>query len=362
MEFLVYSDIHHDDYNNGITLEDTINIENEITQYAIENNIKYILFAGDWYRSTNPKQYVIKAAESTWKFRSDAGIYTIVLVGNHDRETKSETSRHAFAAANIFTHDLEHVLVYDSIVLSTIQNIDFLFIPAGWQHKDLPLNNRSPVVIMHGMINGSMRANGSLSGGIDASAINALNPILVLAGDNHTPQKLPMFNCEALYLGAPLQHNWGDRNQDRGFWHIKIDKLVFVQQIITNAPKFIREIVQGNNEVEIICNITSLLSSKLKGCPGIIDITLIGKNVSSLNLKLISESIKLNFNCRNIKFNINQAYNKLDIVNKISNISKPEDKWDTYITSGNIPGIDTMDVSLLSKIGKQALSEARNEI
>ncbi|KKM04803.1 hypothetical protein LCGC14_1760500, partial [marine sediment metagenome] len=45
MDFLAYSDIHHDEYKNGITLEDTIAIEDAITQYAVDHNIRHIIFA-----------------------------------------------------------------------------------------------------------------------------------------------------------------------------------------------------------------------------------------------------------------------------------------------------------------------------
>ena len=115
LEFIAYSDIHHDDYKNGVTLQDAIDVENAITSYAVTNGIKNIFFLGDWYRATNPLQKVIKEAENTWKVRSDSGIITHVLPGNHDRYTKSPNSEHAFAAVNIFSSDWKNILVYETV-------------------------------------------------------------------------------------------------------------------------------------------------------------------------------------------------------------------------------------------------------
>ncbi|KKM80376.1 hypothetical protein LCGC14_1340410, partial [marine sediment metagenome] len=318
----------------------------------------------DWYRATNPKQHVIKQAEAAWKYRSDQGIITIAVVGNHDRETRSEISRHSFAAVKVFTEDLKNVEVYDEISLWSDPKIEFLLIPAGWQHQDLSQwtrHNGIPlVVVIHGMIGGSILASGITSPGMDSTLINELKPNLVLAGDNHTPQDLSMFNCPAGYLGAPLQHNWGDRNQDRGFWHITVDSQQILRRFVSSySPRFVRENIPANTEIEAMCTSTTLIQDKLDGRPGIVELTLIGKNVDNLNKDMIEENLRLNFDMRKLKIAINQSYQQIEVVAGISEASQPEDKWSMYVASGKAPSIENMDLTMLSEMGKWAIQEAK---
>jgi len=365
MEFLAYSDIHHDEYRNGIVLEDTIAIEDAITEYALSSGIETVLFAGDWFRATNPTQRVIKEAEASWVRRSREGITTIVIPGNHDRWTRSETSGHAFLGAKIFNEDLKNVEVYDESELHMFFDVHFLLIPAGWQHKDLSwiegrTKNAPLVVVIHGMIGGSILASGMTSPGMDSTLINELKPNLVLAGDNHTPQDLSMFNCPAGYLGAPLQHNWGDRNQDRGFWHITVDSQQILRRFVSSySPRFVRENIPANTEIEAMCTSTTLLQDKLDGRPGIVELTLIGKNVDNLNKDMIEENLRLNFDMRKLKIAINQSYQQIEVVAGISEASQPEDKWSMYVASGKAPSIENMDLTMLSEMGKWAIQEAK---
>lgn len=365
MESLAYSDIHHDDYKNGITLEDTISIEDEITQYAVDHDITDVFFMGDWFRATNPLQLVIKEAEASWVRRSRAGVTTTVLVGNHDRFTKSENSKHAFYTMPIFRLDLACVRIYDKISLISYPDVDLLLFPAGWQNKLTSSeirrsSNRPLIVMLHAMINGSTLASGINSQGMDPQIIKNYNPDLVLAGDNHTPQRLSMFDCEAYYLGAPLQHTWGDKGQERGFYHIKIDgKKIEYNKIVTRSPKFVRANIFAENEVSFICDITNLLHKELNDCPGIVDLTLTGNNVGIINKQIIEDSIKQNFNIRKLKIGINHQIVRPEVVAGISKISLPEDKWSAYITSGNATNIKDMNTQMLLEMGKWALQEAR---
>jgi len=363
MEFLAYSDIHHDDYKNGITLEDTIAIEDKITQYAVDLGIKFVLFAGDWFRATNPTQLVIKEAEASWVRRSKVGVTTIVVPGNHDRFTKSENSKHAFYSMRVFERDLENIWVKDHICVWTLMGVEFISIPAGWQNRPLPkrITNDPLVVVLHAMIHGSKLASGINATGMDPQIIKDLNPILVLAGDNHTPQNLSMFMHPSRYLGAPIQHTWGDKDQDRGFWHVMINNGVNVKCIYcdTHTPKFVRANVFADNEVSFICSITDLLNKKLNGCPGIIDITLTGNNVGLINRQVIEDSIKSNFNIRRLKLNINHQIIRPELVAGLSQLKSPEDKWSAYVTSDNAVNTKEMNIPMLLEMGKWALQEAR---
>lgn len=366
MQFLVYSDIHHDCYNNGITLDDTINIENQITQYAIDNNIQHILFLGDWYRATNPVQRAIKAAEATWKDRSTYGITTIALVGNHDRETKSALSNHAFQSANIFNNDLKNIRVIENAQGFRIEGIDFLCIPSGYERHPIVTNfvndhHHPLIVLFHGLVAGSALARGSsASSGIHPDILRRLEADYILGGDNHTPQDLTnLLGCPSKYVGAPLQHNWGDREQLRGFWHIVIENQIFNAKFIhTISPRFVRKKLEAINDIDALMKTTILLQNDLQGNEGIVEITFIGKHANSLNIELIENTIK-QFNIRSYRIIIDKSYEKVQIAPGVMEAIQPEDKWRAFVSGTNVKELDPIT---LSKMGEWAIQEARKII
>lgn len=356
IEFLSYADIHHDDYHNGISLDDCIKIEDQITQYAVINKIKYVIFAGDWYRATNPLQSVIKAAEASWKRRSDAGIITIAMPGNHDRFTRSQMSGHAFGAVDIFNNDLKNVVVVDEARRMKLEDIDFMFIPAGYLHN--LSGPKSHVVVFHDMLTGSMLASGGSAHHIDAITLSQLGSHLIIGGDNHTPQDLtPLLGVTGLYLGAPLQHNWGDKGQIRGFWRFTVDcSGVRMDMVEVGGPRFIKIKVDATNDVETLCKCITALSNELGNSAGIIEITLIGKNAPNINIQWLDQQICSTFKVRSLRISIDRIWDKLEVIRGITELKTPEDKWGAYIGATDVGSL--VPTKLLD-MGRWAIMEAR---
>jgi len=364
MQFLAYSDIHHDDYTNGINLYDTISVEDSISEYASNNNISVVLFGGDWYRATNPTQNVIKHAEAAWVRRSNANIMTIAMPGNHDRWTKSHVSGHAFEGASIFKKDLKHIEVFDEITIRDIGEFEFIFVPSGWENQKIAHKKTKPlVVVFHGLISGSLLASGTKASGIDPNFIKALEPDLVLGADNHTPQSLnEIFGCQAYYLGAPLQHGWGDAGQVRGFWHVKYINDQFICEMVpTITPRFIKRQIPANTEIEALINAMTILNQELDNRPGIIELTIVGNKATELNLNEIERNIisALDYRSRKVRVIADKTFERLEVVKGISEAKTPEDKWNMFVAGGKAPGIDEMDPKLLSEIGVWAIQEAK---
>jgi DNA repair exonuclease SbcCD nuclease subunit len=367
LSFLAYSDIHHDEYTNGITLEDTIAIEDQITEYAYKNNIKRVYFLGDLYRATNPKQSVIKAAEAAWKRRSDTAVTTIALVGNHDRETKAIDSRHAYGAVDIFVNDLKNVVVIDEV--KELQNNEygeysFIMVPAG--HKldhtiieptPTKKNVQNPLIIMfHDLLTGSALSSGTFAtDGVNPENIKMYNPMLVLGGDNHKHQFLDnLFDCQSMYLGAPLQHRWDDRGQKRGFWEFNMSEgNITWTHHLTKTPRFVRVQVEAKTEMETLMAITTELNSQLGGCPGIVEITLIGKNAANINLEFLEQN--LDFEFRRLRFIVDKTIERIEVVAGLSSAQTPEDKWKMYVAGQSD---NRLQPDTLAEMGAIALSEA----
>lgn len=368
MEFLAYGDIHHDNYTNGVVEQDVIDVEDQITQYAVDNGINKVFFLGDWYRATNPTRDVIASAEFTWKKRSDCEIETIVLVGNHDRWTKSAISGHAFISANMFQNDLKHVKVIDEASEINIDGVNFFCIPAGHENTEEVINYNSNsniplVVLFHGLISGSALANGgSVSGGINPGTLRKLKADLFLGGDNHTHQRLDdILGAPSMYLGAPLCHNWGDRGQKRGFWHISLSQrdIPLFKFVSSKSPRFVRLNVQARSDAETLLDIVDRVGQELEGNPGIVDIRLIGRNAATISQDLIKNTLESTYSIRNLKIIVDQAFERLEVAPGVTVAETPEDKWSAYISHGEAPGIDKFNPSMLVEMGKWAIQEAK---
>lgn len=364
MQFLVYSDIHHDDYNNGITEADVVAVEDQVTQYAVQNQIQYVFFLGDWYRATNPNRSVIAVAEESWKRRSDAGITTIVLVGNHDRWTKSAESGHAFVSAGIYKTDLRNIQVIEDIREFDLEDVHFLCIPSGYERHSTIVNyNRSRdctlIVLFHGLVAGSALANGGSAGsGIHPDVLRSLEADLIIGGDNHTHQRLDdLLNCVSLYVGAPLQHNWGDRGQTRGFWYINqcVGYTPEIRFIPSCSPRFVRKKLEAINDLDAITKVSALLDIELGGNKGIVEVTFMGKYAASLDADLIENTIS-QLGSRRQRVIIDRVYEKTQIAG-VAEAIQPEDKWNAHVAGTNTKELNPV---LLSEMGKWAIQEARS--
>jgi len=361
-EFLALADIHHDCYTNGITLDDTISIEDQVTRYAVDHKIKYVIFAGDGFRATNPTQQVIKAAEAAWKRRSDAGVVTFALPGNHDWWLKSSVGGHAFASASIFTSDLKNIRVIDKACIQNIDGVEFAFIPAGHKIPDWHLSYPS-VVVFHGMVAGSLLENGGTARGMPPESLRTLGGSLYMGGDNHTPQRLSGLGPSALYLGAPIQHTWGARGQNRGFWHFIIgESNIEVKFVAVKAPRFVRVTVPATNDVETLCRVADAVSKEVGINPAIIDITLIGREAPNINTEFIHDNIFSMFSVRQFRISVDRTFEKIEIAPDMQQLSTAEDKWNAYVVSGVGPNMSGLQPKMLSDIGVWAIQEARKII
>lgn len=367
LRFIAYSDIHHDEYNNGITEMDVVDVEDQITKYAIENKIETVFFLGDWFRATNPNRNIIASAEACWKRRSDSGIKTYVLVGNHDRWTKSATSGHAFVSASIFNNDLANVEVMDEVCTLEFGDTCFLFIPSGHENSESVVNFSRPsgstvVVLFHGLVAGSALANGGSAGnGIHPDILRNIRADVIIGGDNHTHQRLDdLLGCPSVYVGATMQHNWGDRNQQRGFLDFVVasEGRASFTFISSKSPKFIRVKIPAVNEMDAICKINDIITNKLDGeKSGILEITLLGKNVSKINIDTVEAAVR-NIGVRRIRVILDRTFEKVELVPGMQYTNLPEDKWSLFVA-----GTDTKELNqvLLEQMGKWAIQEAKRQ-
>jgi DNA repair exonuclease SbcCD nuclease subunit len=264
ISFLAYSDIHHHEYKDGISGEDVEAVEEEAYQLIKEHQVDFWMFLGDRFVSRNPLDISRQRADRALKKKADLGIPGILLPGNHDQRTKNPYSGHSMEHVDIYRSDLNNIVVFNEahsqVVLSKNgTRVAVHGTPAGHIIPSAPLILAAEwnICIFHGMIIGSLFENGTpATEGIDPAVLDRSDYDLVLGGDNHKHQILPLRNTKGYYVGAPMQHNWGDVNSPRGFCLVTLTttptKQVQVQHILSHAPQFLIHQVRINEIEDLI--------------------------------------------------------------------------------------------------------------
>lgn len=88
--FIIFNDAHL----KGGNEEDTIASVRHMIRYALDNDIKFAVFAGDLFHSrSNQKESVLQACDTILEMFHSAGIFLYIFPGNHDKtDYKSYTS------------------------------------------------------------------------------------------------------------------------------------------------------------------------------------------------------------------------------------------------------------------------------
>lgn len=254
VRILVYSDIHHDEYQNGLTGDDVASIELQFTNLINQRSCNSWIFAGDRFASRNPYDMTKYRADRALVDRdamTDASVSGTLVVGNHDQWKKNANLGHSMLGVQwISGRSLVVDTVQSNVIVQTKPNIYADVIPAGFENS-LPTSFQPKVddesmhiAIYHGMILGSKYQNGMTADhGWNASILNSGKYDLVICGDNHMHQKLPQIDkTPAWYVGAPMQHNWGDAGAKRGFMYFEWSKRTGLEYEFIEAkyPKFMK--------------------------------------------------------------------------------------------------------------------------
>ena len=80
----------------NVRFEDFVKALAKTVDFAIEKKVDIFLFSGDAYRNASPEPVYQKMFASELKRLSNAGVQTILVVGNHDQILRS-TSSHSMS-------------------------------------------------------------------------------------------------------------------------------------------------------------------------------------------------------------------------------------------------------------------------
>ena len=225
-------------------LDDTTAVISAMTQYGAENGIKDIWVLGDLIDKRLVDGATLKSTVETLTNAADSGDFEIRLIpGNHEAHD---------AAGTIFTLEgLANIRKNISVlgpnagkgsVISVKDGPNFCAMSyrpdeqARIQvkyHRD----NHAPqgaVMLLHQSLVGGRAGSWVCPDGVTLEDLDGF--IATFAGHFHTPQSI---TDTVHYLGAPIQHNFGDSGENRGFWEIRINgKSVKMIHVPLRAPQF----------------------------------------------------------------------------------------------------------------------------
>jgi DNA repair exonuclease SbcCD nuclease subunit len=235
----------------------------QVREYADKVDAKMVLFGGDfWHVRRNIDTAALnEGLNAVAKFSQPVKI----IHGNHD-QANSSGSIHA---ANPFKY-LSNVQVIDKPGWIECDGVDILGIPYTENKDDVkqlcrlkaPNKDSVKILLAHlGIQGASVGADFVYNNEADCELkdLNSKSFDYGFLGHYHLHQQLAKNIC---YVGAPLQHNWGDKFQKRGFveYDTETKKIKHIECV---APKFVEmDDVEGWEAVVDPGNYVRLISDK----------------------------------------------------------------------------------------------------
>jgi DNA repair exonuclease SbcCD nuclease subunit len=282
---LIWSDLHAHPHKFGATvsasgqnsrLADCIDIVRHINVISFTKQCSLRLFCGDMFHVRgkiapsvlNPVYRLISESHTI-----SNGMLDVMIPGNHDDEARSdgETSIDVFSeipGVDIFKEygfDVEHIHENPGTSSSTMISIGI-----GWvaYHPDVEVM-RARIKRVSEIRADRLRTFGDMGcifimhhgvdkiipGIPDAGLTVSDLPVefdWIFCGDYHHHREI--IPGKAWFVGAPLQHNFGDTGENRGYLILDLDTGKVEQHVINSTPEFVTLRVTGNPPVnELVC-------------------------------------------------------------------------------------------------------------
>jgi DNA repair exonuclease SbcCD nuclease subunit len=385
IEFLVFSDAHfyeHSHYSednanfslSGVSsivsfkninsrLHDTVKIVNNIIQYALKRNITHIFFCGDFLHS---KKSVTKDVFNVTvnlfrQCESYSALEFIMIPGNHDFSSKDGSS-HSLQAIKDFNNVRVLESPHDHCFIGNRAERNYtkiIGIPYTEDKEEFITNFNSNnannldadynIILCHTGIQGAKVGSSYVmvkEHDVDTGNLQFNRYTACFFGHYHEHQKVSL---NAWIVGAPAEHDWGDRDGTRGFLHVTIDEgAVDVKHIPTprEIPRF--KLLNGDSTLD---DVKSWDFIRFKTTESITEEH--KNNIEGMIAAACGEKPKW------LEIIVeSQNENKEEFVLS-SKATSAETVLDEWVNHSNIEGLPQEKVL---QIGKEILSEAQNSL
>jgi exonuclease SbcD len=245
----------------NVRFEDFVEALRKAVQYAIDEGIDVFLFSGDAYKNASPEPIYQKMFALELKRLSDAGIRTILVVGNHDQILRA-TASHSMSVFQSL--EVPGVIIIDkptSIKIDT-KNGAFQLIGLPHVHRNqlltlekygnVPASQIERVLVEHiaailasfyeeldpslpTVVTAHMTVDRALAG-IEQELLVGYtltfptdifvhsNIDYVALGHVHKHQVVRPSNPPIVYAGSLERVDFGEEKEDKGFVHVKLKR------------------------------------------------------------------------------------------------------------------------------------------
>ena len=222
-KFLFTADWHLDGYSND-KIDQTTGFSERLTDikntiynmgdYCRQNNIENFIIGGDLLHGKS-RIHALALSVLLDFFRSNKNINFYVIDGNHDLSTRGREYVSALKA-------LDNEPNINRIKKTKIIN-NIVFVPYCSTMIDDIKNNSGKILISHFGLN-----EGMLNSGIfivsDLAMKDLKNYEICLLGHYHKPQEISRENTSVFYVGSPTELEWGEKNEEKRFLVVDMEK------------------------------------------------------------------------------------------------------------------------------------------
>ena len=415
MKIIHFSDLHigYTRYSKGIDLEtgldnrivDFLNTFDELVNYALEENIDLVIFAGDAYKDRNPSQTHQKEFAKRLLKLTKANIPVALVVGNHDMPGNKGRA----TALDIFpTMNVDNITVIDKLQLyelKTKSGIQIQILGMPWIRKgslisrlsnikkDITIEDLNKQIIQtldNSLEKEISKINKSIpcifSGHLTVmEAKTSTETLMSIGADYMFPAQFfarPEFEYVALghvhkdqvliesppiiYSGSLERVDFGEKNDIKRFYVIEIEpkksqgnRLVSYKKVPVSARNFREYIINIPKETEFPVNIIEeeLKSNDIKDSIARITIESTREHYESINDPKIQSILS------NAKYLVSTEL-KLISEKKINDLQITEnlgiiDSFEKYLE--NFKEINDQKRKRLLDFGKEIINEYENE-
>jgi DNA repair exonuclease SbcCD nuclease subunit len=258
MKLLITADLHLSLYKNSRLLNELpiplyytqINLEKMAKVYK-EQECDYFIIAGDLFHD---KSHVYMNSYNIIKdfINANSNINFIIITGNHDiSDIKGNIN--TLDSLEQFTN-VQIIKKYEKIenifLLAFNKNQGELLTDMIENYDINPIDTN--ILISHFGVNEGMLSTGmSIKTGIKAKHLFGLFNKIIL-GHYHKPQEILSEDKtrELIYVGSPIQLNWGEKNEDKRFMVINTESLE-IEYIETETQKYIEVEINSIEDLKI---------------------------------------------------------------------------------------------------------------
>jgi len=241
--------------DNGLNsrFQDQLNVLDEIFAFArkqVDNDPDdsvLLIHTGDLFEAITEKidkHVFLTVYEKFVRFSEDSGVLTVLIPGNHDWLDKTE-SKHILDPFK----EIDHTLVVDEALVEIHEDAALGFIPYTSQNFVDKVNKlkskiekyhnvKYKYLFTHQSVNGAKVGPRDIILKHDYQYTDFVVDFFDVVFNGHY-HKMQIFGAGFVIVGSPLQKDFGERGEPKGFWFLDTGKDPQRPKYIqTHAPRF----------------------------------------------------------------------------------------------------------------------------